>query len=347
VAVGLGTASADEGELPDRFRRLFDAARGPGTPEELSKVNEIVHAMRAALAETVGVDELATRRARRGTKLVARVAVVMAGVLVGASTAAATGVLPDVAQSAVARATAHVGLNLPNPDHERANTTSTESSETNSTDRAATDRTEASGSAPADGTTPISPPPPERPHNTPNTPNPSVTTIISPPTVNGSATTVAATTADTSQPSGAATTPLGPNVTSSAKTGLCQEWAARQRNGTLNLDSVDMRRLAAAAQQVGNTIAHYCSTVLPSLSSTPVTASSAPIVTESSSPIATASTAPPPLSTVPTSAETTTTPARDDARADEHAHVGRMPVRPVKNSTGTELGSPVSPTAPQ
>ncbi|MEO5902306.1 MAG: hypothetical protein ABIR68_19540, partial [Ilumatobacteraceae bacterium] len=124
---GLAPRGAPEVAVSGRLRRIFDLAAGPGTPEELGRQREIVAAMVDAAAARGGpvIDEIGLRRKRRGTKLATRAAIVAAGVLVGASTAAAAGVFPDGAQSAISRATAHVGWNLPNPDSTRSTVTTT------------------------------------------------------------------------------------------------------------------------------------------------------------------------------------------------------------------------------
>ena len=98
---------------------LFALARSPGTPDELASAAQVVDAMARTIAQQPVVVDINDRRRRDVSKTAARTAIVAAALLVSTSTAAATGNLPDAAQSAVARASSHFGVDLPDPNDDR------------------------------------------------------------------------------------------------------------------------------------------------------------------------------------------------------------------------------------
>ena len=107
-----------EETLEPEFLRLFKIARAEPTANELSAEHDIVNAMALAI-QSSNVTEL--RRAPMhkrfsSAKHTTKAAIIAGVVLFSTSAAAAAGVLPDGAQSAVARAADHAGLSLPNPD---------------------------------------------------------------------------------------------------------------------------------------------------------------------------------------------------------------------------------------
>ena len=107
-----------EEPLEPEFLRLFEIARAEPTANELSAEHDIVNAMALAI-QSSNVTEL--RRAPMhkrfsSAKHTTKAAIIAGVVLFSTSAAAAAGVLPDGAQSAVARAADHAGLSLPNPD---------------------------------------------------------------------------------------------------------------------------------------------------------------------------------------------------------------------------------------
>lgn len=117
----LITGRSAPDDLPDesaRVAKLLTALRSPTASDgagEQAAVSAIVAAIAAA---PVSLDT-ARRRRMLPQLLTAKVAAATAAVLlVGTGAAAATGSLPDAAQSSVSRALSHVDVSLPNPyDH--------------------------------------------------------------------------------------------------------------------------------------------------------------------------------------------------------------------------------------
>ncbi len=99
---------------------LFDRTRLPGTAEELGSEAAVIGAMVRTIAEPTLVSDLDARRRLVVSKTAARIAIAAAVLFVGTSTAAATGNLPDAAQSAVARVSSHLGVSIPDSEDQRA-----------------------------------------------------------------------------------------------------------------------------------------------------------------------------------------------------------------------------------
>ena len=261
------------------LQRLFDLARGPGTPEELATEREVVAAMVAAtgVAGVPAIDELARHRARRGSKVATRVAIASAVFLVGAGTAAAAGAFPDVAQSAIARAGSHVGLNLPNPHSSRSTSAPTTPTDTTPGDGSSSPSVvEPVGSDPATtsaASTSTTSAPTTVPSATP-------ASTMDAPTLPASTTSVSTTTASTP-----GVPAIGPDGTGPAKDGLCRAWDAHRRNGATNDNSVAMRQLEDAAHAAGMTVEQYCADVLGPSSSAPDPTTDPVVHTSTSSPV--------------------------------------------------------------
>lgn len=99
---------------------LLQAARVPAAPEELPAEAATVASMRAVVLERP-VPVPARRNQVLSRILTAKTAAAAAAgavVLGGGAAAAANGLLPNAAQSAVSSALSHVGINVPDPDHD-------------------------------------------------------------------------------------------------------------------------------------------------------------------------------------------------------------------------------------
>ena len=114
-----GRASPDD--LPDgsaRVARLLTALRSPMASDG-AREQEAVSGIVAAIASAPASLDLARRRRVLPKLLTAKAAAAAAAMLlVGTGAAAATGSLPDTAQSTVSRALSHVAVSVPDPhDH--------------------------------------------------------------------------------------------------------------------------------------------------------------------------------------------------------------------------------------
>lgn len=238
---------ADASPNDDATAALLARTRDPGTHEELVAQTTVVSMMASVIAApSTNVSAMAPsaeRRRLRATKALTKLAVVAAGVVVGTSAAAATGHLPDGAQSALARVTAHLGIHLTDPNLAVPSTIPPAST---GPLPVAVNNDQASTGDPVE---------PEAEA----IPQPAVTSTLAASTPAGSAITVA--TPDslhvpTSEPT-STTAPRGPDADGSAKHGLCNAWRAHQSNGTA-VDSVAMRNLEATAAAAGETVEAFC-----------------------------------------------------------------------------------------
>jgi hypothetical protein len=110
-------APEDLADGPSRVARLLGALRTPTTPDG-AREQEAVAAITSAIAAspTNLSSRSAQMPARRRTAQAAAAAFAVT-LLAATGAAAATGSLPDAAQSAVSRALSHVSVDVPNPDH--------------------------------------------------------------------------------------------------------------------------------------------------------------------------------------------------------------------------------------
>jgi hypothetical protein len=223
---------------------LFARTRSPGTADELSSEAQMVDAMTRTIAQQPMVVDITGRRRRDISTAAARTAIVAAALLVGTSTAAATGNLPDAAQSAVSRASSHFGVDIPDPNDDRRSDEHDSSVPT--TNSAATD-TSAASTSPA------------------VVDDPSAATIASTGVQPTSGDTTSATlnpnravphsTESPKSPKAAAQP--GPDLTGPAKDGLCRAWAAHDSDSPAE-QSTAMKDLHAAAAAAGQTVEQFC-----------------------------------------------------------------------------------------
>ncbi|MCU1359544.1 MAG: hypothetical protein JWN99_833 [Ilumatobacteraceae bacterium] len=256
---GRGDA-ADAGSI--WLQQLLERSRSSGTADELSNEAVIVGAMAAAL-EQAPIADIGAHRTRRHrlapSKLVVRSAIVVAGVLVGASTVAATGNLPANAQSAVARATSHLGFDIPDPHrHRDGNDRDTLPSSTAAPSAAPS--TAATSTEPTASTVPATEP------------------VAAQSTTSAAELSPPATTTAIPDPDGSAVVPAvvspvpgGPDPNGPAKKGLCQAWSAHRDDDPADSHSVALQNLVAAAAAAGQTVEQFCAAIEPSPSSTPTT----------------------------------------------------------------------------
>jgi hypothetical protein len=117
----LITGRSAPDDLPDesaRVAKLLTALRSPMASDGAGEQEAVSTIVAAIAAAPVSLDT-ARRRRMLPQLLTAKVAAAAAAVLlVGTGAAAATGSLPDAAQSSVSRALSHVDVSIPNPnDH--------------------------------------------------------------------------------------------------------------------------------------------------------------------------------------------------------------------------------------
>ena len=99
---------------------LFNAARADATTEELAAEGNIVLAMQQAMtpvpSNVITFRSNSMRQRFATSKAATKAAIISGVVLFSATAAAAGGVLPDSAQSAVSRAVSHIGIDISNPE---------------------------------------------------------------------------------------------------------------------------------------------------------------------------------------------------------------------------------------
>ena len=223
---------------------LFERTRLPGTAEELSSEAVLVGAMVRTIAQPVLVSDISARRRLRISKTAARAAIAAAVVFVGTSTAAATGNLPDPAQSAVSRASSHLGVDIPDPYDERA--AGERSGAATTVDPSTTSTVLDDHSV----TVPVS-----------EVPSTNAATFSTSPGLNPNA--PESTDLSALQPVTPETTGgQGPDANGPAKHGLCRAWAAHRSDSPANQNSTAMRNLQAAAAAAGQTVEEFCADVL-------------------------------------------------------------------------------------
>ena len=207
---------------------LFTAARVDATPEELAAETSIVASMLAATQlaplNVVPIRSSPVRQRFSASRTATKVGIISGVVLFSATAAAAGGVLPDAAQSAVSRAAAHIGVHINNPDDSSADTGNVDSSK--ATDDASTEVTE--GTEAPDTTT--------------------------------EGTEARETTTEHTASDGTA---HGPDATGPAKAGLCQAWVAHQRHPNGSADSQAMKNLQDAAKSAKQTVEAFCAPTTP------------------------------------------------------------------------------------
>ncbi len=215
----------DREELQDGDTGLLLAAlRSAATGTELARHDEIVSAMmRVARDGAVGSIAPGQRERRVRSKRAVRVAIGIAVLLGGTSAAAATGNLPDAAQSATARFADHFGPHLVDPGQ------STSPSDGDPGDGADESTTTSSSAVTSTSTT-----------TTSASTAPSTTELLG---------VAPATTADRAP---------GPDVTGPAKAGLCRAWANHGAGIPANEHATSMRRLQEAATAAGMTVEQFC-----------------------------------------------------------------------------------------
>jgi hypothetical protein len=97
---------------------LNSAARAPMGPVDDEAAATTVSAMVEVIRDTTPTPEISRRKAMLGKILAGKALAAIAIVgLTASGAAAATGTLPDQAQSVVSDAVSHVGLNIPHPNH--------------------------------------------------------------------------------------------------------------------------------------------------------------------------------------------------------------------------------------
>lgn len=129
---------------------LFTAARVDATPEELAAETSIVASMLAATQlaslNVVPIRRSPMRQRFSASRTATKVAIISGVVLFSATAAAAGGVLPDAAQSAVSRAADHIGVHIDNPDDtssaDTENVDTSKATDETSTEDTATEGTE-------------------------------------------------------------------------------------------------------------------------------------------------------------------------------------------------------------
>jgi hypothetical protein len=214
---------------------LFESARLPGTTGELASEADVVGAMVRTIAQPALVSDLNARRRHSISKPAARIAIAAAALFVGTSTVAATGNLPDGAQSAFARASSHIGVDIPDPHSDRADSSAptTSPSPGSTVMGAASAVTVAVGDVPGRS---------EATFSTTANSNPRVADSTDVPPVTNAG--------------------VGPDATGPAKQGLCRAWAAHRSDSPANQHSTAMRNLQAAAAAAGLTVDEFCADVL-------------------------------------------------------------------------------------
>ena len=114
------TDSSDQ--IDPQLISLLNAMRADATPEELLAEASIVNSMRAAMQPAplndVPIRSSSMRQRFSTSKTATKMAIISGVVLFSATAAAAGGVLPDAAQSALSRAASHIGVHLANPNDE-------------------------------------------------------------------------------------------------------------------------------------------------------------------------------------------------------------------------------------
>ena len=99
---------------------LFNATRADATTEELAAEGSIVLAMQQAMtplpSNVISFRSNSMRQRFATSKAATKAAIISGVVLFTATAAAAGGVLPDSAQSAVSRAVSHIGIDISNPE---------------------------------------------------------------------------------------------------------------------------------------------------------------------------------------------------------------------------------------
>ena len=121
---------------------LFNAARADATTEELAAEGSIVLAMQQAMtpvpSNVISFRSNSMRQRFVTSKAATKAAIISGVVLFSATAAAAGGVLPDSAQSAVSRAVSHIGIEISNPE-KSADDNSALASDDTATDNSADD----------------------------------------------------------------------------------------------------------------------------------------------------------------------------------------------------------------
>ena len=121
---------------------LFNAARADATTEELAAESNIVSAMQQAMtpvpSNVISFRSNSMRHRFATSKAATKAAIISGVVLFSATAAAAGGVLPDSAQSAVSRAVSHIGIEISNPE-KSADDNSALASDDTATDNSADD----------------------------------------------------------------------------------------------------------------------------------------------------------------------------------------------------------------
>ena len=233
-----------------RLTQLLAQVRSAPTAEELSCERSLVAAMVSVVAsQSQAPLDLDAHRARSGSrramsKVATRVGIGAVVILVGASTAAATGTLPDAAQSALARATSHVGIDLHDPRAHLEDSSPSTTSPTTAPDPQVTasggvqsaDTSVVVGSSAGDGA-------PGAPASSAHTSTPTPTSIA------------AGATADTST---SGPVPVGPSLDGQALHGLCQAWRSHGDGSRAEQGSVAIDQLQQAATDAAQTVDEFC-----------------------------------------------------------------------------------------
>ena len=237
----------------------------PASPDERWAEDATVAAMVTAAQAAIALPIAIGRRRSATRRWMARTAVAAAVLVAGTGTAAAAGALPDTAQSAIARATAHIGLDLPDPrgtvhvvppptglggtstgrhDAGRVDDGRVDDARVDDHDehRAGVDDTigrRRHRRAATDASTPLG--------------------------------------GDDAAESPAVTTPAsGPRLDGPAKHGLCTAWDAHRRSGQPEPQGTPFADLEAAAAAAGQSVADFCA---PELATAPASTVDAPAET--------------------------------------------------------------------
>ncbi|MGD9705866.1 MAG: hypothetical protein AB7Q42_16450 [Acidimicrobiia bacterium] len=226
-----GTIASDD--VPHRVTdvaELFDALRAPVSADERADAARAatVFAGRVRAGTATSPDTTRTPMQPHAHRLRAKaVAAIAAAVVLSAGTAAAaTGSLPDAAQSGISNALSHVGIEIPHPDDAGdvlADDEQDEESTTTTTTLAdpVDEAVAPAADVAADSTT---------------------TTLDDAPTAAAAATAV----------------PVGPDPNGPARHGLCTAYVASGAATKPNGESVAMRALADAAAAAGQTVEEFC-----------------------------------------------------------------------------------------
>ena len=111
-----GALDFADGDHSVELDALLSTARSAATVDELRLEASFLGAARSGHMDDATAAARTSGRLRRPSRRTAvRLAIVTATLLAGSSAAAATGTLPDAAQSAVSRAAAPLGIDLPDP----------------------------------------------------------------------------------------------------------------------------------------------------------------------------------------------------------------------------------------